>query len=345
MLVISKGRQRVALSGSGSSLIDPILISSAAEWATLSSKINNCDYENSYHYVRLTSDIPNQSEKAAGKTAVTNMVGDHVSTWIFFDGNDHTITVNINNVIKGTAPFARVDNSRFENLTIDGSVTSTEHHAAGLIGICEGTAIIQNCHISADVNSPTYAGGIVGHGGNLGHKLIMNKSYYDGTISGFNNYAGGLMGWCDDVELLIADCLFKGSFQPGRTGQYHPIACKHAPSVIRSTHTEMPYAELRAVTLQSLHLLATHRILNTVLVIGRGVMVRHGEYFLRAAHPQFLVPQGIESLGSGHLMAVQTVYVKLRRTVGDYLHHVRIPYLVKQRASHHFFLNLFIQSI
>ena len=243
MHTTSAAATSASLSGSGSSLIDPILISSAAEWATLSSKINNCDYENSYHYVRLTSDIPNQSEKAAGKTAITNMVGDHVSTWIFFDGNDHTITVNINNVIKGTAPFARVDNSRFENLTIDGSVTSTEHHAAGLIGICEGTAIIQNCHISADVNSPTYAGGIVGHGGNLGHKLIMNKSYYDGTISGFNNYAGGLMGWCDDVELLIADCLFKGSFQPGRTGQYHPIACKHAPSNVTVTAGDAYYLE------------------------------------------------------------------------------------------------------
>lgn len=232
-----------SLSGSGKTLVDPIIISSAAEWATFASKINNCDYENSYQYVKLTSDIPNEKEKAAGKTAVTNMVADKASAWFFFDGDNHTITVNINNVILGTAPFARADNARFENLTIDGSVTSTEHHAAGLIGVCNGSAIIQNCHISADVNSPTYAGGIVGHGGNLGHKLIMNKSYYDGTISGFNNYAGGLMGWCDDVELLIADCLFKGSFQPGRTGQYNPIACKHAPSNVTVTAGDAYYLE------------------------------------------------------------------------------------------------------
>lgn len=231
------------LSGSGSSLVDPIIISSAAEWATFSTKTNNADYESSYLYVKLASDIPNEQEKAAGKIAVTNMVGDKIPAWIYFDGNNHKITVNINNVISGTAPFASTDQSRIENLTIDGSVTSTNNHAAGLIGLCYGSTIIQNCHISADVNTPTYAGGIVGHGGNNNYKLIINKCYYDGTISGFNNYAGGLLGWCDNVEILIADCLFKGSFQPGKTGQYHPIACKHAPSNVTVTVGKAYYLE------------------------------------------------------------------------------------------------------
>ena len=73
--------------------------------------------------------------------------------------------------------------------------------------------------------------------------MVMNKSYYDGTISDFNNFAGGLMGWCDDLEILINECLFKGSFLPGKTGQYHPIACKHGPSNVTVTVGDAYYLD------------------------------------------------------------------------------------------------------
>ena len=230
-----------SLSGSGESQNDPIIISSAAQWATFASRMSDGDYEDKYHYVKLTSDIPNEQEKAAGKHDISYMVGHIFPAWINFDGNGHTITVNINNVIPGTALFANASATTIHDLTVKGNVKSTEHHAAGLIGCCSGSADIQNCHISANVESPTYAGGIVGHGGH--YKMVMVDSYYDGTISGFNNYAGGLMGWCDDVELLISDCLFKGTFQPGRSGKYHPIACKNGNSTVTVTVGNAYYLE------------------------------------------------------------------------------------------------------
>ena len=221
---VTAGTKTYTPSGSGTEE-DPIIISSAAEWATFASKTSNGDYMERRQYVKLASDIPNESEKAAGNWAIDNMVGQTVPAWMYLDGDGHTMTVDIKNVIKGTAPICYAYNCRIENLTVKGDVTSTDYHAAGLIGLCEGTIIIDNCHVSADVESPTFAGGIVGHGGS--GTLLINKSYYDGTIWSFTKYAGGLMGWCDELELYIYSSLFKGSFEPGKDGLYHPIACKN----------------------------------------------------------------------------------------------------------------------
>ena len=105
-------------------------------------------------------------------------------------------------------------------------------------------------------------------------------------------------------------------------------------SVIRAAQAKTPYSKLAAVPFKSLHLLASHRIVNAVTAVRLGVMVRHGYNTLRAQHTATLVTNGIERLRGGNLVAVKTVYVQLCGTVGDGLHYMRIPYLVKQRLAH-----------
>jgi hypothetical protein len=100
-------------------------------------------------------------------------------------------------------------------------------------------------------------------------------------------------------------------------------------SVIGATQSKTPYSKLAAVTLKCLHLLASHRIVNAVTAVRLRIMVRHGNHTLGAQHAATLVTYGIKSLRGGNLMAVQTVYVKLCRTVRYGMYHMRIPYLVK----------------
>ena len=62
----------------------------------------------------------------------------------------------------------------------------------------------------------------------------MDRCIFDGTISGFKNFAGGLVGWCEDLTLHIHNCLFKGSFSPGSGGKYHPVTLKNASSAVKA---------------------------------------------------------------------------------------------------------------
>ena len=100
-------------------------------------------------------------------------------------------------------------------------------------------------------------------------------------------------------------------------------------SVIGTTQTKAPYSKLPAVLLKSLNLLAAHRIINAVGAVRLRIMVRHCNHTLRTQHAATLLTDGIERLRGCNLVAVQTVYVQLRRTVRDGLHYMRIPYLVK----------------
>ena len=229
------------LAGSGKK-DDPYLISSAAEWATFSTNVNSGLYLSSkeYAFFKLTADIPTADEVKAGRTGVECMVGnEYVPFTDVFDGGDHTINADINNVVYGTSLFSWIDGAYILNVYVTGNVISSGHHAAGLVGICAGENVLSKCRVSAHITAPNYAGGIIGHGGSK--TLNLYNSYFDGTIEGFAKYAGGLMGWCDNLELNMSNCLFKGTFKPAESGLYHPIACKHYSSTVNAQLSDVYY--------------------------------------------------------------------------------------------------------
>ena len=156
-----------------------------------------------------------------------------------FDGNGHSITVTISTTEAGAAPFHYVNGATIKNLTVNGSVSSSARHASGLVGSCGGTNTITGCAVNANVNGAEYVGGMVGHGGTSTLNII--DSYYSGTISGFNHYAGGLLGWCDAMTLNLNNCLFRGSFEPSGDGLYHPIACKNSVKTVQVSANDIYY--------------------------------------------------------------------------------------------------------
>jgi hypothetical protein len=118
-----------------------------------------------------------------------------------FDGRGRTLNVNLSGSLH-VAPFAFIEEATIKNLTVTGSITATWS-----------------------------AGGIVGDGGSS--RLNLENCVCSANISGFYNFAGGLMGWTEeDMTLNIKNCLFKGTFTPGDGGKYHPIALKKATKTV-----------------------------------------------------------------------------------------------------------------
>ena len=129
-----------------------------------------------------------------------------------FNGNGHTLTVNIDGGLNAyTAPFVKVSNCTIQNLRVCGTVNGGIH-SSGLIGhlLDKGvTAKVYNCHISTNVtgsgddkNAP-HQGGIIGHGHSS--KCEVQFCLFDGTITANNatnkdmggSWVGALVGWED----------------------------------------------------------------------------------------------------------------------------------------------------
>ena len=206
----------------------PFLISSTDDWNNLAACVNRG--LNAGRCYSLTADI-----------SVSTMVG--ISGYPFcgiFDGNGKTITVDINSSEVATAPFCSVKDGVIMNLSVAGNVRSSAYHTSGLVGGCSGNSVIKNCNVAATVNSDAYAGGLVGHGGD-GNTVIIENCVFSGTISGFNKFAGGLLGWCDNLTLKMSNCLFKGAFAPASGGKFHPIALKWDKGVVNATVDDTYY--------------------------------------------------------------------------------------------------------
>ena len=156
-------------------------------------------------------------------TAVTKMWGTDARPFAGnFNGNGKTLNVNIikNSITDGfAAPFYHVNGASIHDLAVAGSVSGM-YFAGGIVLMASGTLKMQNCVCSA-------------------------------TISGFNMYAGGLIGYCNDLTLKLYNCLFKGSFSPGSNGKYHPIALKNTSATVKASaamtfylNTSSPSSEL-----------------------------------------------------------------------------------------------------
>ena len=209
---------------------DPFRIASAADWALFASNVNRgMALGDDYPYYRLDASI------GSAAAPITQTVGTDAHHFRGnFDGGSNTIHVALSGSTQGTALFSRTDKVNIHDIKVTGSVSSTANHAAGLLGICCSTTIVQCCDVSTDVavTGAGYAGGIIGHAG-ANHLLILYESIFSGTISGFTAYAGGLIGWCDSLtELHVTQDLFKGAFSPGASAKLHPIACKNDTSAL-----------------------------------------------------------------------------------------------------------------
>jgi len=196
------------LSGDGSSE-NPYLISSATDWNTFASSVNNgTTYENLN--VKLTTDI-----------SVTAMVGTSDNPFKgTFDGNGKTLTVTIDGTEAKCAPFHFVNGATIKYLRVAGSVTSTRSNSAGIIGeILGGTVNIKNCISSVTITNnmdndgtSNNNAGIVGRlaaGSVTIENCLFNGDLHQGNSDNVLN--AGMLGWAAGDYITFKQCLFAPS--------------------------------------------------------------------------------------------------------------------------------------
>ncbi len=178
-------------------------IRTAEDWNTFCTMVENAGGKSNVN-ASLMADI-----------SVTNMVGTNISKPFqgTFEGNGHTLTVNINKNEQCVAPFRYVGNAIIRNLHTAGSVTTNNKFAAGLVSRVSDNyhLLIEGCHVSVDVSSSINGdatnGGIVAIGNN-GTTITIQNSKFDGKMRGTTCYAnGGIVGYTTG-EVRIDNTLF-----------------------------------------------------------------------------------------------------------------------------------------
>lgn len=214
LLITTLAWGQVTFSGGGSGTeADPYVLLTKADWNAFAESVNAKENPKTYEgeYLRLGNDI----------TGIDVMVGWFTGGNIAsgrefrgnFDGDWHTLTVNIQGTTDYAGPFAWVDGATIRNLTVDGTITiiKSGKHGGGIVSCVEDrnrkndskpTNII-NCTskvtISCNDINEGYHGGLVGwlySGG-----LNFENCIFEGSMTGNTNNCAGFVGEIDNNQL------------------------------------------------------------------------------------------------------------------------------------------------
>ena len=152
---------------------------------------------------RLTADINlGDDQTTLGQTEASAYKGT-------FDGQGHTLTVNLSSTADIWAPFCYVgDGAVIQNLHIAGTVNGAHRRIGGFVGEGKGTYSISNCISSVKINTTYNGDGI--QGGFVASQrgtLQISDCIFDGVFYGPNAYTwGGIVGWKYSTT-SISNCL------------------------------------------------------------------------------------------------------------------------------------------
>ena len=134
-----------------------------------------------------------------------------------FDGNNHTLEVELINPGTYAAPFRYINGATIKNLNVSGTISTPDKFAAGIAAHTVGTNAVTNCVVSATISSSVEGDGT--HGGFLGvideGKTSVTGSLFSGKLLGTKTQeCGGFAGWVENKDytsLTLTDCLFAPS--------------------------------------------------------------------------------------------------------------------------------------
>ena len=124
-----------------------------------------------------------------------------------FDGNGHTITLDLSTSYDNNALFSFPKDATIKNLTVTGTVNGNSG-AAGIAAHAENTNIL-NCINKAAVSGTSYVSGICGYADTV---TILN-CINEGNISG-NKYIGGILGDSvsdENKNVYVYNCINYGN--------------------------------------------------------------------------------------------------------------------------------------
>jgi hypothetical protein len=172
---------------------DPVRISSRAHLEELATSVNGGATYEGYHF-KLTANL----------TGVTTIIG-NTNAFFFsgnFDGDGHTIELNINTTGNYAGIFGNLRGATVKNMNVSGRVvlassSSSYSYAGGICGNATNSTV-SNCHntgsISSSSSSHSYAGGICGYGGTINNCYNTGNISSSSSSSSSSSYAGGICG-------------------------------------------------------------------------------------------------------------------------------------------------------
>ena len=182
-------------------------IRTANDWMTFSQKVEAANGEYDVN-ARLYADISLNS-----KDYIVGYSGNYPYRGIF-DGNGHTITLNISDDAPRTALFSHVTNATIHDLHTAGTVSSPQKMIGGLIGSIDANSnvTIENCRssvtISSSVNGDGTNGGFVGTVEATTSSVTFRNCKFDGSFEGANcSHNGGYVGYTNGA-VIVDNCLF-----------------------------------------------------------------------------------------------------------------------------------------
>ncbi|MBQ6893247.1 MAG: hypothetical protein IJN48_03490, partial [Clostridia bacterium] len=142
-------------------------------------------------------------------------------------GGNFTISdVNISYTAMGAGLFGTVQHGTIKNLTVKGTITTTQSRAGGIIGAARAPFTIENCTSEVTINAEKYGahGGIIGTYAlydrdetltikNCTSKTVINGTAYNGGILGYM-----LAGASVPQNLVITGCTNSGKINGTGSG-------------------------------------------------------------------------------------------------------------------------------
>ena len=190
-----------------------IEITSEAELSALAAKVNSGE-NTAGEYYKLMNDL---TLSGAFEPIGKYMVGGDYSFAGYFDGQGHTITLNITDTTGSNARAALFgsvvglndgDRAVIENLTVNGSVTATNggNRVAGLVAYAKNADII-NCGNGAAVtnNSAANANFAAGVVGRADENVTISGCFNSGVIT-VGGHAAGIVSDVGGSNVVIENC-------------------------------------------------------------------------------------------------------------------------------------------
>ena len=204
----------LAIALSGAAFAETVEIRSAADWDNFAKRVNT------YSDVQLDAKLMNNVTLSASSPRVGDSSA-HAYRGTF-DGDGHTLTVNINVTNAGktnpAAPFAYFsDGCTVKNLHVAGTIRTDGKFAGGILGhsllIGSGDVELACCRVSAaitcTVSGDATAGGLIGCSENSYPDISITDCLFDGSMEGPSaNSCGGFAGYRRTAYIRTYNCLF-----------------------------------------------------------------------------------------------------------------------------------------
>ena len=133
-----------------------------------------------------------------------------------FDGNGHTVTLNITASTANVGLFSKLaDGAVVKNVITAGSVTTTgKNNVGGIAGTADGNVTIENCKNKASIKGGKGAGGILGYSEPGSGFVTISSCANMGSVSGTRKQVGGIAGNVVGTH-IIRNCYNQGDISDG----------------------------------------------------------------------------------------------------------------------------------